>query len=59
MFLDERRIHLPTVDCLQKQIETVRTEMYTAYNNAVEYGELVKISQELDELLNQLDKLIY
>ncbi|TGB03521.1 Spo0E family sporulation regulatory protein-aspartic acid phosphatase [Halobacillus salinus] len=33
--------------------------MYTAYNNAVEYGELVKISQELDELLNQLDKLIY
>ncbi|WP_303047418.1 aspartyl-phosphate phosphatase Spo0E family protein [Halobacillus salinus] len=59
MCLDERRIYLLTIDYLQQQIETVRSEMYDAYNNSVEYGELVKISQELDELLNQLDKLIY
>ncbi|RWZ54572.1 Spo0E family sporulation regulatory protein-aspartic acid phosphatase [Halobacillus fulvus] len=32
--------------------------MYDAYEKSVEYNELVKISQELDDLLNQLDKLI-
>lgn len=50
---------MTTVDCLHKQIEAVRSEMYEAYNNSVEYSELVKISQKLDRLLNQLDKLTY
>ena len=50
---------MPTLDCLHKQIETVRLELYDAYNNSADYSELVRISQELDKLLNQLDKLTY
>ncbi|UOQ50498.1 Spo0E family sporulation regulatory protein-aspartic acid phosphatase [Gracilibacillus caseinilyticus] len=31
--------------------------MYELYINSISYNELVKISQELDNLLNQLDEL--
>lgn len=48
---------MPTVDNLKKQIEIVRLEMYDAYNDSVKYCELVKISQKLDKLLNELEKL--
>ncbi|TGB03576.1 aspartyl-phosphate phosphatase Spo0E family protein [Halobacillus salinus] len=48
---------MPTINCLNEKIEKVRLKMYEAYANSVEYSELVKISQELDDLLNQLDRL--
>ncbi|MCD5324621.1 MULTISPECIES: aspartyl-phosphate phosphatase Spo0E family protein [Pontibacillus] len=46
-----------TIECLEHKIEKIREKMYVAFNNSVEYSELVKISQDLDELLNQLDDL--
>ncbi|RDY70675.1 MULTISPECIES: aspartyl-phosphate phosphatase Spo0E family protein [Halobacillus] len=48
---------MPTILCLENRIESVREQLYQAYLDSVEYSELVKISQELDQLLNQLDSL--
>ncbi|UOQ43317.1 aspartyl-phosphate phosphatase Spo0E family protein [Halobacillus salinarum] len=41
---------------LEKQIETLRTQMYEAYRNYSRYEDIVKISQELDKLLNELNR---
>ncbi|RWZ51364.1 aspartyl-phosphate phosphatase Spo0E family protein [Halobacillus fulvus] len=49
---------MPTIECLETKIEKVRLKMYEAYSQPVEYHELLKISQELDDLLNQLERLI-
>ncbi|UOQ42972.1 aspartyl-phosphate phosphatase Spo0E family protein [Halobacillus salinarum] len=43
--------------CLEKQIEKTRIKMYEAYNNAEQYDVVLKISQELDGLLNRLQNL--
>ena len=42
---------------LENRIEILREQLYTAYINKMEYKELLKISRELDELLNSLRKL--
>ncbi len=42
---------------LENKIEITREQLYKAYVNNVEYEELLKISQELDGLLNSLRKL--
>lgn len=48
---------METLQGLEKKIEHIRQKMYEAYNNSEEYCEVVRISQELDDLLNQLDHL--
>lgn len=40
---------------LEIQIEQLRLEMYNASRIENNYDNVVKISQELDELLNELD----
>ncbi|MCA1022388.1 aspartyl-phosphate phosphatase Spo0E family protein [Halobacillus litoralis] len=42
---------------LNEKIESVRTKMYEAYENGRSYEELLKISQELDDLLNRLEEI--
>ncbi|MCF3943974.1 aspartyl-phosphate phosphatase Spo0E family protein [Oceanobacillus alkalisoli] len=39
------------------QIEKKRLKMYEAYTNNATYEKLINISQELDQLLNQLATL--
>jgi hypothetical protein len=45
-------------DILRKQIEEKRQKMYDAYLNESNYNNVVKISQELDALLNRLNRVI-
>lgn len=45
-------------DILKKQIEEKRQKMYDAYLNGSNYNNVVKISQELDALLNRLNRVI-
>jgi sulfur transfer protein SufE len=42
---------------LEFQIEQIRTKMYWAFNENNNYDHVIKLSQDLDQLLNQLDKL--
>ncbi|WP_143414458.1 aspartyl-phosphate phosphatase Spo0E family protein [Halobacillus massiliensis] len=42
---------------VEAKIEELRMKMYEAYNQGMEYEEVIKISQELDHLLNQLDSM--
>jgi hypothetical protein len=41
---------------LEQQIEELRTRMYDIYNSNPTDAELVRISQELDDLLNRFRK---
>lgn len=48
------------MDCREKleiRIEQLRTEMYLAFERKDQYDRVIKISQELDSLLNKLEKL--
>ncbi|WP_431803464.1 Spo0E family sporulation regulatory protein-aspartic acid phosphatase [Halobacillus andaensis] len=45
-------------DVLRKQIEEKRQKMYDAYLNGSNYNNVVKISQELDALLNRLNNVV-
>ncbi|ARI77814.1 aspartyl-phosphate phosphatase Spo0E family protein [Halobacillus mangrovi] len=40
---------------LELQIEEVREKMYEAYNVPNNYSEVLRISQQLDQLLNKLN----
>ncbi|SHM54047.1 aspartyl-phosphate phosphatase Spo0E family protein [Gracilibacillus kekensis] len=40
---------------LDQRIDDVRRAMYQAYEKKVSYHELLRISQELDRLLNQME----
>ncbi|WP_081988302.1 aspartyl-phosphate phosphatase Spo0E family protein [Halobacillus sp. BBL2006] len=40
---------------LELQIEEVREKMYEAYQSPNNYTEVLRISQELDDLLNKLN----
>lgn len=40
---------------LEIQIEELRTYMYKAYENSIGYDKLMEISQQLDQLLNDLE----
>ncbi|MGP4074791.1 Spo0E family sporulation regulatory protein-aspartic acid phosphatase [Halobacillus sp. K22] len=42
---------------MENKIEILREQLYVAYVYNAEYEELLKISQELDSLLNSLRKL--
>ncbi|OZU89421.1 hypothetical protein CIL03_06835 [Virgibacillus indicus] len=42
---------------LEIQIEQLRKKMYKAYEANESYDYIIKISQELDTLLNKLDNL--
>ncbi|MBM7570356.1 aspartyl-phosphate phosphatase Spo0E family protein [Aquibacillus albus] len=42
---------------LEKQIEVLRMKMYQCYQNDNHSEEVLKISQQLDQLLNQSYKL--
>jgi len=42
---------------LENRIEILREQLYTAYVNNVEYKQLLKISRELDQLLNSFREL--
>lgn len=42
---------------LEIQIEQVRNSMYLAYKSNATYDEILKISQKLDQLLNDLESL--
>ncbi|SFF57719.1 Spo0E like sporulation regulatory protein [Halobacillus alkaliphilus] len=42
---------------LKNRIEILREQLYAAYVKGMEYKELLKISQELDRLLNSLREL--
>ncbi|MBN8234922.1 aspartyl-phosphate phosphatase Spo0E family protein [Halobacillus kuroshimensis] len=44
-------------DVLKKQIEEKRQKMYNAYLKESNYNNVVKISQELDALLNRLNSI--
>ncbi|CDQ20531.1 Spo0E like sporulation regulatory protein [Halobacillus karajensis] len=46
---------MPYKEHLEQQIEELRSHMYEIYKNNPEDEELLKISQELDELLNRRD----
>lgn len=48
---------MQSVKCLELKIERVRSEMYEVYNQSLDYEKLLRISEELDELLNKLDEL--
>ncbi|RDY72768.1 Spo0E family sporulation regulatory protein-aspartic acid phosphatase [Halobacillus sp. SY10] len=41
---------------LEQQIEELRTRMYEIYNNNPTDDELLRISQELDDLLNRFSE---
>ncbi|WP_035541716.1 aspartyl-phosphate phosphatase Spo0E family protein [Halobacillus sp. BBL2006] len=43
-------------DDLETQIEILRERMYKAYDNGNSYENIVRLSQRLDFLLNQLHK---
>lgn len=45
------------INKLNKQIEAKRKEMYAAYEKDPNDPNLLKISQSLDNLLNQLDRI--
>ncbi|WP_035508461.1 aspartyl-phosphate phosphatase Spo0E family protein [Halobacillus karajensis] len=47
--------NMPYKEHLEQQIEELRSHMYEIYKNNPEDEELLKISQELDELLNRRD----
>ncbi|WP_249869550.1 aspartyl-phosphate phosphatase Spo0E family protein [Oceanobacillus saliphilus] len=40
---------------LEVQVEQLRNKMYEAYKNNESYDRIIKISQELDRLLNRLE----
>ncbi|HLQ71117.1 MAG TPA: aspartyl-phosphate phosphatase Spo0E family protein [Bacillota bacterium] len=42
---------------LEQKIEQLRQEMYQAYNTGESENNVLRISEELDMLLNQLQKL--
>lgn len=42
---------------LEIQIEELRTYMYKAYENSTRYDKLVETSKQLDQLLNDLERL--
>ncbi|UOQ43334.1 aspartyl-phosphate phosphatase Spo0E family protein [Halobacillus salinarum] len=42
---------------LHRQIEDLREKMYEVYETSADYEDLLKISQELDRLLNELEKM--
>ncbi|WP_242520167.1 aspartyl-phosphate phosphatase Spo0E family protein [Halobacillus kuroshimensis] len=42
---------------MNEKIEGVRAKMYEAYEDGRSYEELLKISQELDDLLNRLEQI--
>ncbi|WP_394219403.1 aspartyl-phosphate phosphatase Spo0E family protein [Halobacillus trueperi] len=44
---------MPYKVVLEQQIEELRTRMYEIYNNNPTDAELLRISQELDDLLNR------
>ncbi|TGB01466.1 aspartyl-phosphate phosphatase Spo0E family protein [Halobacillus salinus] len=46
-----------TLQELERKTEQIREKMYEAYYNSYDYSEIVEISQELDNLLNQLDEM--
>ncbi|MFD1414351.1 aspartyl-phosphate phosphatase Spo0E family protein [Oceanobacillus jeddahense] len=46
------------IEELNKQIETKRKEMYAVYEKNPNDPNLLKISQSLDKLLNQLDQML-
>ncbi|WP_080872998.1 aspartyl-phosphate phosphatase Spo0E family protein [Oceanobacillus timonensis] len=46
------------MDELNKQIETKRKEMYAVYEKNPTDPNLLKLSQSLDKLLNQLDQML-
>lgn len=46
------------IDELNKQIESKRKEMYAVYEKNPNDPNLLKISQSLDKLLNQLDQIL-
>ncbi|MEC3885475.1 aspartyl-phosphate phosphatase Spo0E family protein [Halobacillus sp. HZG1] len=48
---------MSNIDCINNQIEALRLKMFEAHANSVDYLELVEISQELDDLMNQFDEL--
>ena len=48
---------MQSVKCLELKIERVRSEMYEAYNQSRDYETLLRISEELDGLLNKLEDL--
>lgn len=45
------------INKLNKQIEAKRKEMYAAYEKDPNDPNLLRISQSLDKLLNQLDRI--
>ncbi|MFD1065995.1 aspartyl-phosphate phosphatase Spo0E family protein [Oceanobacillus locisalsi] len=46
------------IDELNKQIEMKRKEMYAVYEKDPTDPNLLKLSQSLDKLLNQLDQML-
>ncbi|PAV28455.1 hypothetical protein CIL05_16075 [Virgibacillus profundi] len=42
---------------LENQIEQLRNKMYKAFEDKGDYDDIIKISQKLDGLLNQLEYL--
>lgn len=42
---------------LMTKIENKRCKLYQAYNSDVSFDRLITISQELDQLLNQLESI--
>ncbi|WP_406944149.1 Spo0E family sporulation regulatory protein-aspartic acid phosphatase [Halobacillus sp. SY10] len=46
------------ISWLEERIEAVRQEMYDAYLNGADDDEVLKISQKLDKLLNQLQSFL-
>ncbi|MYL50631.1 Spo0E family sporulation regulatory protein-aspartic acid phosphatase [Halobacillus litoralis] len=47
---------MPYKERLEKQIEELRVRMYEIYNNNPTDAELLRISQELDDLLNRFSE---
>ncbi|MCA0970892.1 aspartyl-phosphate phosphatase Spo0E family protein [Halobacillus litoralis] len=42
---------------LEREIDFLRKKLYEAYRQSFDYERVVEISQELDDLLNQLEEL--
>ncbi len=45
------------IEKLEFQIELQRSKMYQAFKERVSFEEVIKISQDLDHLLNKLEKI--
>ncbi|AIF45010.1 hypothetical protein X953_19575 [Virgibacillus sp. SK37] len=48
---------LPSKEEIELKIEHVRYKMYQAYKKDQNYEDILILSEKLDDLLNQLDKM--